>query len=136
MSLEQSANEMHESFNDSYQRVMSSEEQFFETFYQKFIESSDSIKQLFEDVDMAVQKQMLNDSFMYLISFSKPNDVIERLAIKHAGVKGIDSEMYDSWLTSIVDAVKVHDPKFSVEVERAWRFVLDPGINYMKEHGV
>lgn len=130
--------DMHEIFNDSYQRVMSEEDDFLETFYQKFMASSESIRALFKHTDMKLQKQMLNDSFLYLISFTSSidsNDVISRLATKHAGIKGINSDMYNAWLTSIIDAVKEHDPKFSNNVEIAWRSVVGPGIEFMKTHG-
>ncbi|MCG8610334.1 MAG: ATP-binding protein [Pseudomonadales bacterium] len=128
----------HEVFNDSYERVMEQEAEFFETFYQQFLESSETIKLVFEHTDMARQKEILRDSFLYLFSFresERPSGFIRDLAQKHASIPNINETMYNNWLDSLIAAVEIHDRKFSQEVVIAWQSVLEPGLAFMKRFG-
>ncbi|MCG8317306.1 MAG: ATP-binding protein [Pseudomonadales bacterium] len=128
----------HEAFNDSYERVMRQEVEFFETFYQLFLDSSENIKLIFEHTDMARQKEILRDSFLYLFSFrqnERPSGFIRKLAQKHAAIPKINETMYNNWLASLIAAVEIHDYKFSEDVANAWKSVLEPGLAFMKRFG-
>ena len=39
---------------------------------------------------------------------------------------------HDIWLDSLLDTVKERDPEYNEHVDRAWRTVMAPGIEYMK----
>ena len=44
----------------------------------------------------------------------------------------IRPELYDLWLDCLIRAVREHDRSFSSETERAWRNVMERGIEFMK----
>lgn len=44
----------------------------------------------------------------------------------------IDPKLYESWVSTIVECVREHDPQSTEMVETAWCEVLEPGIELMK----
>jgi len=58
---------------------------------------------------------------------------LERLARLHSRAElDIKPELYDLWLDRLVQAVEEFDPMFDLEIETAWRRLLQPGIEFMK----
>jgi hemoglobin-like flavoprotein len=58
---------------------------------------------------------------------------LERLAKRHSRAEmDIKPELYDLWLDRLVQAVEEFDPMFNMEIEIAWRRLLQPGIDFMK----
>ncbi|MCP4409190.1 MAG: globin [Gammaproteobacteria bacterium] len=128
-----------ETFDKSYKRVMSASKHsasFFDTFYDKFIDSSPIVAQHFRNTNMEKQKTMLKKSFYRLFAFYATNnsdDYIEKIADRHSKKElNIELDLYDLWLENLIDTVKDYDPEFNKEVELAWRLVLSAGITYMK----
>lgn len=132
-------NEAHEIFNDSYQRVLKAEGEFFETFYHLFLSSSDSVREMFRHVDMDRQKDMLSYSFLSLLSFQEgqpSEESLVRLANIHKKIEKLNYIMYENWLSSLLDAVEQHDPIFSEEIRDSWKIVLKPGLDFMARNGI
>ena len=126
-------------FDESYERVLKikrGKKSFFDSFYEKFIQSSPIVKEHFKNTDMLHQKQMLKKSFYSLLVFYASNhadDYLEKTALVHSKHKhNISPELYDLWLENLIDTVKEYDPRFNEEIELAWRLVLSAGITYMK----
>jgi hemoglobin-like flavoprotein len=58
---------------------------------------------------------------------------LERLAKLHSRTQmDIKPELYDLWLDRLMQAVEEFDPMFNMEIEIAWRRLLQPGIEFMK----
>ena len=124
-----------ELFNDSIERC-SRRPDFLRRFYALFLASSDTVAKKFEHTDLRKQARMLKTSLyiMMLAGGGSERDVhLERLAKLHSRAElDIKPELYDLWLDRLVQAVKEFDPMFDLEIETAWRRVLQPGIEFMK----
>ena len=126
-------------FNASYGRAVGNSgynRDFIGRFYEIFLSKSDQIAARFEGADMSAQKTMLHDSLQYMVDFfssRRTNAYLERIAEIHSRSQhDIPSEMYDTWLESLIEALREFDPELDEQVELAWRLVLSPGITYMK----
>lgn len=126
-------------FRESYKRITDNESQrdeFLEAFYEGFISTSDEIAAKFAHTDMERQKKMLYQSLHHMLDFSvqrQASEELRRIAERHSASKvDIEPRLYDVWLDSLIETAQLFDPRFTEEVELAWRVVLAPGIAYMK----
>lgn len=131
--------DLHEIFNDSYQRVFSSkhsEAAFFSGFYLRFLKASPAVRDHFKNTDMDQQAGMLKKSFYHvhkLFITRMPTPYMEGIASKHAkGHWNIEPELYEIWLRALLDTVEEFDPKFNPSIEEAWLRVMRFGVEYMK----
>jgi len=124
-----------ELFNDSIERCCGKPE-FLRRFYTLFLASSDAVAKKFEHTDLRKQARLLKTSLYIMMLASDESERIvhlERLAKLHSRAElDIKPELYDVWLDRLVQAVKEFDPLFDLEIETAWRRVLQPGIEFMK----
>ena len=124
-----------ELFNDSIERCSCSPD-FLRRFYTLFLASSDTVAKKFEHTDLRKQARMLKTSLYIMMSASCGSEQIvhlERLAKLHSRAElDIKPELYDLWLDRLVQTVKEFDPMFDLEIDTAWRRVLQPGIEFMK----
>ena len=109
---------------------------FLEYFYQIFLESSPEVFELFKNVSMKLQKEMLRKSIYELLVFYSEKKVNQHLlAIGQLHSKdylGITPKFYDLWLEVLMKALKEFDPEYTHQIELTWRVTLSPGIAYMK----
>ncbi|WP_455203392.1 globin [Kaarinaea lacus] len=126
-------------FDQSYERIKcveKNDKNFFDAFYENFIDSSETIKKHFQNTDMERQKKMLEKSFYSLFIFyatNNANDYLQRIAQHHSKKNAaIPPDLYDVWLECLMKTLREFDPEYSPEVELSWRVVLSPGITYMK----
>lgn len=126
-------------FQDSYQRVMATEQNgkdFFAAFYDNFIANDKRIADKFRNTDMPRQRQMLKDSLDQMLYFSIDkcsSETIEHIAARH-GPAGVDIPpiFYDIWMDSLLATVKHYDPDYNRDTDIAWRVNMAPGIALMK----
>jgi len=127
--------DFNEKFNDSYQRVHRDIEGFYNDFYKILLPKSNEIKQLFDQVDTAHQRLILQSGLATLIMFSatkKATDYMFELAKTHSSKMKLTPAMYDDWMNALVETVKLRDPAFDKQVELGWRAILSPGLECMK----
>ncbi len=127
----------HEIFNDSYQRIQPDIDRFFDCFYESFIAASDRVKQAFSETDMIRQRNMLEASFMHLLSYaatSHASHTLLDMAKHHGRMPAVKADMFDVWLKCIIKTVAAFDRRYSADVERAWRHMLAPGVEFMKRY--
>ena len=131
--------DLHEIFNDSYQRVFSSkhsEAAFFSGFYLRFLKASPAVREHFKNTDMDQQADMLKKSFFHvhkLFITKKPTPYMEGIASKHSKAHlNIGPELYETWMEALLGTVEEFDPKFSPSIEEAWLRVMSFGVDYMK----
>ena len=124
-----------ELFNDSIERC-SCRSDFLNRFYTLFLASSDTVAKKFEHTDLRKQARVLKTSLYIMMSASGESERtvhLERLAKLHSRAElDIKPELYDLWLDRLVQTVKEFDPMFDLEIDTAWRRVLQPGIEFMK----
>ncbi len=123
-------------YNDSLERC-SEHHDFLERFYEVFAASSAEVAEKLGHTSIAQQAILLKASLyvMMMVNWVKPeaNAHLERIALVHSR-QGLDirPELYDVWLDCLIATVKEFDPLADAAVERAWRQVLAPGIEFMK----
>lgn len=124
-------------FNDSLARCLRTE-RLFHRFLELFLASSAEVRQKFRDTDFNRQRRMLQNSFYMLMEYvglSSPESqaYLERIALEHGkDHRDIPPHLYDLWLESLLRAVQECDPRYSPEVEAAWRYMMDAGISFLK----
>lgn len=128
-------------FDESHDRIVRSQvngRDFFQAFYQRFLQTSVEVADQFKSTDMPRQQKLLKKSFYHLLIFYASNhadDYLEKIALRHSRAElDIRPEWYELWLESLIATVAEFDPAFDDRVELAWRLVMAPGIAYMKFH--
>jgi len=123
-------------FDKSFERCLA-KTSFFDSFYQRFINSSDDAKAMFANTDMENQKKMLQNSLYMMVAapsgVKKATAHIEHIAKSHSR-KGysVKPELYDLWLSCLLETVEEYDDEHEPVVESAWKQTLEHGIELMK----
>lgn len=118
----------------SYARCLRSAD-FFERFYDVLLESHPAIPPMFARTDFPRQRQLLKHGLGLLLSYGNvPDDaLLERIAARHSkAALDVEPGLYHYFVESLVRVVSERDPKCDAEVERAWREIVAPGIEFMK----
>lgn len=128
-------NEM-ELFHGSLERCLGSDG-FVDRFYTILKARSPEAAAKFAGTDMAAQRRKLTASLymtMMLDERSPEGRVhFERMAQLHSrAALDIKPELYDVWAESLVEAAREYDEHFDEEIERSWRHLLAPAIEFMK----
>lgn len=125
-----------ELLNDSLERCMRLRQDFFETFYRRFIASSGEVAAKFDGTDMKAQSRALRQAF-YLLLRAVGGDpeawqALELRAIRHDSRHlDIRPELYDLWLDCLLDTVRDFDPQADAATEAAWLRTMRQGIDFM-----
>ncbi len=121
-------------FNDSFERC-AKDPQFLDRFYTLFIDCNDEVRELFRHTDMARQKELMMITLSYMMLAQSTPELLDRVAERH-NRRNLDirPHLYVTWLDCMLAAVHQTDPKFSREVDAAWRATLKPGIDYLVRH--
>jgi len=113
---------------------------FLDAFYQRFVGSSEEVREKFKNTDMKRQVQVLEDT-LYVVANAVQGEegslargALPALAAKH-GRNGLDIRpgLYDLWIECLVETARTHDPQFDPAVERAWRDTLAFGADYLRQ---
>jgi hemoglobin-like flavoprotein len=110
---------------------------FLDIFYDKFLASAPEVKEKFAHTNFARQKELLRTSFHHLLLVARdpkqgPDLYLQDVAVHHgAGQMAIGAHLYDLWLDSLLDTVRICDPECFPEVEAAWEEVMMVGIHYL-----
>ncbi len=124
-------------YNLSYQRtVVPDFYGFFDLFYKKLIKNDPVIAKLFENTNIKKQSEMLMQSITYVTSFSatlEPTEEFDDIAKLHGRDNlNLSADYFDIWLDCLLETVRERDPDFDECINRSWRTVMAPGIEYMK----
>ncbi|MEJ2766395.1 globin [Photobacterium sp. MCCC 1A19761] len=126
--------DMHEQFNNSYARC-NENSQFFDMFYDQFCRKDNRFQQMFRGVDMPGQIRMLKASIAIILlapSSEQARESVRYFGKRHAAI-GVTAEDFDVWFDCLLRTVSQCDPKYSPDVEAAWRACFQAGFNIMKE---
>jgi hemoglobin-like flavoprotein len=131
--------ELAQTFNDSYERVMNTSVNgggFFSAFYILLIGNSAEAASKFRDIDMEKQVRMLHASVSVLMASyygtESQDEYLQKLAERHSK-RGADvhPRLYSVWLDCLIETVRRFDSKFNDDVATAWRCVFSKGIEFM-----
>ncbi len=121
----------------SYERCLH-EEDFFRTFYERFLASDPAIAPMFANTKFERQHKLLQHGLGLLLSYAgRPNPhLLERIAERHGpGDMNVAAGQYTLFLNSLIEAVRRHDPECTPETEQAWSAALAPGVAYLERFG-
>jgi hemoglobin-like flavoprotein len=123
-----------ESFRASLGRCLATPG-FLHYFYDRFMESSEEVREKFKQTEFARQTRILTDSlYIMAVAAESQGDSVawqemDRLAARHSRTElDVRPQLYETWLECLLMAVKQFDPEFTPDVATAWREVLAPGI--------
>jgi len=127
-----------ETFRESLKRCLASSG-FLDTFYDRFVASSEEVRAKFRNTDLSRQTRMLADSLYVLANAALSEEgspgrgSLPYIAARHSRSDlDVSPGLYDQWLACLIDTARLHDPDFAPEVEGAWRTTLGWGIEYMR----
>ena len=113
---------------------------FLESFYARFVGSSEEVREKFRSTDMKRQARVLEDSLYVVANAAQGEEnsiargALPFLAARH-GRHDLDIPpgLYDQWIECLIETAREHDPQFVPEVEAAWRETLAFGADYMRQ---
>ncbi|WP_413559035.1 globin [Bdellovibrio sp. HCB209] len=122
--------------NASYQRCLLIPD-FIADFYQNFTAKGPHIVEKFKGTDMKRQIDTLKHGLQYIIMYSSGSKIamtkVEDLGVTHdRNHRNITPDLYEAWVTSLIETVRKHDPQYSDELAMSWRNVLSYGIQRMQ----
>ena len=120
---------------ESYARCFESPG-FLDTFYQHLLESSPAIPPMFSQTDFERQHKVLQHGLGVLLIYAKRENpaLLQRIADRHnRDDVDVDPSLYPFFVESLLSAVRKHDSQADPDLEEAWRAVLAPGIEFMKD---
>jgi hemoglobin-like flavoprotein len=128
-----------ETFLSSLRRCLA-EPAFLEEFYDRFMDSSEEVREKFRGTDMKRQARVLADS-LYVVAVavqgeegSVARSALPGIAERHSRRdRDIRPELYDLWIECLVETARARDLQFGPDVEAAWRHTLAFGADYMKQ---
>lgn len=127
-----------ELFHDSFQRCRARED-FFDIFYSRFLDSSDEIANIFKDVNVEHVKKMVKDSLFLKLMASDGSafGTKKLMALGESHDKyGVRPEHYQLWLDALMSTVEEIDPRYDINIDQAWREVMQVGIDIMQHREV
>jgi hemoglobin-like flavoprotein len=123
----------------SYGRCLKAKD-FWGDFYDIFLASSPEIGRMFQSTDIEKQKKIINSSLNFVLMYAKDpssafaNNELNKIGVTHDNThRNVRPDMYRLWIDSLVQAVKKNDgERFTPELEKSWREVLEPAIALLK----
>lgn len=127
-----------EVFLESLERCVASRE-FFASFYERFLATSEEVRAKFRNTDFERQNAMLLGSLRLAAGAADGQsaalrELRERAESHDRHHLDIQPRLYDLWLDSILDTARRSDGHWSETIERAWRIVLGHVINHLARH--
>ena len=122
-------------FRQSLERCQSNPH-FLNQFYNNFVIANPIVREKFANTDMEGQKMMLHAS-LYMIALATQGNkaaslYLENISKRHSQAElNIPAELYGLWLETLIQTVKETDQHFNKAIEKAWRQVMQFGIDYM-----
>ena len=126
-----------ELFSDSYERCLQRAD-FVDQFYDNYIAANDVVAEKFAHADMNVQKAMLHASLHMIMALRSvsPEEAVkyfEGIGTTHnRHHHDITPELYDCWLSCLLETVRDCDKHYDADVDAAWRTMCADGIRIMK----
>jgi CBS domain-containing protein/hemoglobin-like flavoprotein len=105
-------------------------------FYERFVHASPEIERIFARIDMNRQKGAILKAFHLAVDVAdnKPGALAllaEQAEIHDRRHRNIRPDLYDIWMSCLLETLRECDPEWTPVVETAWRIVLGNIIAYM-----
>lgn len=114
----------------------SESENFIPSFYDRFLATSDEIREKFKDTDFDKQSQMLLHSLKLAAgatlgeSFAL-REIRERAETHDRHHLDIAPRLYTFWLDSVIETASEYDSQWDETVEESWNTILGHVVKHM-----
>jgi hemoglobin-like flavoprotein len=110
---------------------------FVDRFYERFLASSPEVRAKFATTDFGRQRAMLLRSLELIAAAADGDpDGVEELRVRaetHSRSRlDIAPHLYDLWLEAAIASAVEADPRWTPEVETAWRSILGAAIRHLR----
>jgi len=117
----------------------SGNENFIPSFYDRFLDCSDEIREKFSHTDFEKQNEMLLRSLNLAAGATagEPEslrEVRERAETHDRHHLNIEPRLYEFWLTSVLETAREFDAEWDDTIEDAWNTILGHLIERMVKH--
>jgi hemoglobin-like flavoprotein len=114
----------------------SQNEQFIPAFYDRFLSTSEDIRDRFKDTDFEKQNQMLLRSLKLAAGATAGDqeslrEIHERAVTHDRHHLNIEPRLYDAWLHSVIAAASEFDEQWDALVEESWDTILGYVVKHM-----
>ncbi|WP_235591210.1 ATP-binding protein [Pseudoalteromonas sp. H105] len=123
---------------NSFKRATQNSYQFYTHFHDSLTGSSDTIKQLFQRVDLKRQQTMVLQSINLFINNINTleilfnSDSFKGIVKKHKGM-GITNQLVVTWKECLINTIAQYDQEFDEKLEGAWDSSLSEFIDFFIE---
>ena len=114
----------------SYIQATKNSKNIFEYFYSNLFELDPSIKELFEKIDLNIQKIMLFDSITYFINVNQISDeylnnYVNKLKIEHQNIKITPNQM-NAFKNTLLDTIRfIYGDLYTDQINHIWTKIMD-----------
>jgi hemoglobin-like flavoprotein len=113
---------------------------FLGAFYDRFVGSSEEVREKFKNTDMKRQVRVLEDT-LYVVANAVQGEenslargALPALAERHSRKEmDIPPRLFDTWIECLLETVRVHDPEFTPAIEEAWRETVTFAADYIRQ---
>jgi hypothetical protein len=119
---------------ESMQRCLG-QPKFIDYFHGEFMNNSE-VREKFKNTNVVMQKAILKSTLHVMLNaaLGSPGSGMLKFAVSHdKNNKAIPPHLYRHWLDALLISVKTVDSQLTSEIERSWRVVMQPGIDFMIE---
>jgi hemoglobin-like flavoprotein len=128
-----------ETFLSSLKRCLAAPD-FLGAFYERFVGSSEEVREKFKNTDMKRQVRVLEDT-LYVVANAVQGEenslargALPALAERHSRKEmDIPPRLFDTWIECLLETVRVHDPEFTPAIEEAWRETVTFAADYIRQ---
>lgn len=109
---------------------------FIDKFYEIFMASDAEIRQMFAQADFERQHKLLRKALLSAVTFAAGGELArQRLAAiresHNRAHMNVRPELYPIWIDCLVKTIAQCDPDFGQQLDREWRAVLQPAIDFI-----
>lgn len=122
-------------FLNSLDRCMENED-FMPAFYDRFLSTSEEIRDKFRHTNFEQQNKMLLRSLRLAAGATAGDsealkELRERARTHDRNHLNIEPQLYEIWLKAVIETVQEFDTEWDETVETTWRTILGYVISYM-----
>jgi len=129
-------NEFASQVMQSFGRCCSSEDSFFQSFYDYFFNASPAIRSHFQNFDLQDEKKVIRNAVLNIILYARgmSSEPLQAIAKRNAKSNlDIPPAAYPIWIDCWIQAIKQYDAEFNSDLEVAWRKVLENGVKVIAD---
>lgn len=112
---------------------------FFDSFYDRFLDSDPEIKEKFAKTDFSKQKNALKHGISMVIAFAESNDdlaenVLKNIRTSHSKEHlNVTRRHYDIWLKCLQETLKEYDSQYDKQIAASWTILISHTVDFLTQ---